>query len=337
MEFSETRTLFGKLRVSVMFDRRISIAPMMDCTDRHDRYFMRLIAPHVVLYTEMVTANAIIHGDRQKLLGFDGEEHPIVLQLGGSEPDKLAECARIGLEYGYDEINLNVGCPSDRVQSGRFGACLMLEPNLVAECVAAMAHSVTIPVTVKCRIGVDHSDSYDELRKFVTTVSQAGCHTFIIHARKAWLDGLSPKQNREIPPLRYDVVRQIKSEFPDLTIIINGGIKTVAEIEDHLQWVDGVMIGREAYSNPYLLAEIEKTFFCHEPNNVLTRHEVIERFLPYVHEQLSKNIKLTSITRHLFGLFHGLHGARLWRRYLSENAYKSGAGIDVIQRALELV
>lgn len=309
---------------------------MMDCTDRHDRYFLRLIAPNVLLYTEMVTTNALIHGDYRRLLAYDNIEHPIALQLGGSDPSALAQCARLGEEFGYDEINLNVGCPSDRVKSGRFGACLMLEPVLVAECIAAMSAVVNIPVTVKCRIGVDHHDSYEQLISFVETIARTGCNVFIIHARKAWLNGLSPKQNREIPPLCYEVVRQLKNDFPHLTIIINGGIKTVTEIQEHLMHVDGVMIGREAYSNPYLLADIEKNIFASEKPNV-TRHEIIAQFLPYVEEQLKQNIKLSSMTRHILGLYQGQKGARQWRRYLSENSHHPHAGSEVINQSLHLI
>ena len=317
-----------------MIDRRISVAPMMDWTDRHDRYFLRLIAPHVLLYTEMVTTGALIYGDYQRFLEFDSSEHPIALQLGGSEPEKLAQCARLGEKFGYDEINLNVGCPSDRVKSGHFGACLMLTPQLVADCVAAMHAAVNIPVTVKCRIGVDHQDSYEELTHFIQTISAAGCSVFIIHARKAWLNGLSPKQNREIPPLRYDVVKQIKQDFPQLTIVLNGGITNVLEIEEHLQWADGVMIGREAYSHPYFLAEIEKTIFSSESR---LREDIIEAFIPYVEQQLKRQIKLSSLTRHILGLFHKQKGARMWRRYLSENAHKNDAGITIIKEALQHV
>lgn len=316
-----------------MLNRIISIAPMMDWTDRHDRYFLRLISPHALLYTEMITANALIHGDYQYLLAYHPFEHPVALQLGGSEPAKLAQCAKLGEEFGYDEINLNVGCPSDRVKSGRFGACLMLEPVLVAECVAAMINAVKIPVTVKCRIGIDEQDSYEHLVDFIQTISKAGCEIFIIHARKAWLNGLSPKENREIPPLRYEIVRRIKADFPNLTIIINGGIKALTEIDDHLRFVDGVMIGREAYSNPYFLAQIEQKYFAsHEI--VKTRYEVMANFIPYIEEQLKQNIKLSSITRHILGLFQGQKGARIWRRYLSENSHQEGAGIDVVNRAL---
>jgi tRNA-dihydrouridine synthase A len=319
-----------------MLNRLISVAPMMDWTDRHDRYFLRLIAPHALLYTEMITTGALIHGNRQRFLGFDPAEHPVALQLGGSDPKALAVCAKMGEDFGYNEINLNVGCPSDRVKSGRFGACLMLEPAVVAECVLAMKQEVRVPVTIKCRIGVDEQDSYEELTQFISTIAQAGCEVFIVHARKAWLNGLSPKQNREIPPLRYDVVRQIKQDFPALTIVVNGGIKTVAEVEEHLQFVDGVMIGREAYSNPYCLAEIEKKLFA-APENINTRDVVIEKLLPYIEEQLKGNVKLSNITRHILGLFQGEIGARKWRRYLSENACKSGADGQVVKDAMQVL
>lgn len=317
-----------------MLNRLISVAPMMECTDRHDRYFLRLLAPNVLLYTEMVTTGALIHGDYERFLKFDASEHPVALQLGGSDPEKLAYCAKLGESFGYDEINLNVGCPSDRVKSGSFGACLMLQPERVADCVAAMNNSVSIPVTVKCRIGVDHNDSYEELTHFIKLISAAGCKVFIIHARKAWLTGLSPKENRDIPPLKYDVVYQIKKDFPELEIIINGGIKTVVDVEEHLQFVDGVMIGREAYSNPYLLAELEKQFFATDP---IARPEVIEKFIPYVEEQLRAKTKLSSITRHILGLFQSQKGARLWRRYISEHAHREGAGVHILQDALQKV
>jgi tRNA-dihydrouridine synthase A len=317
-----------------MLNRLISIAPMMDWTDRHDRYFLRLISPNALLYTEMITTGALIHGDSHRFLAYNQAEHPIALQLGGSDPKALALCAKMGEDYGYDEINLNVGCPSDRVKSGRFGACLMLDPALVAECVAAMREVVKIPVTVKCRIGVDDHDSYEKLSHFIKTIAAAGCDVFIIHARKAWLNGLSPKQNREIPPLRYDVVQQIKQDFPKLAIIMNGGIKLIADIKSHLQLVDGVMIGREAYSNPYFLADIEKQIFVND-DSVKTRHTVIEKLLPYIEEQLKDNVKLASITRHILGLFQGEPGARSWRRYLSENAFKVGANADVVKDALQ--
>ncbi|MCE3238648.1 MAG: dusA [Gammaproteobacteria bacterium] len=307
---------------------------MMDCTDRHDRYFLRLLAPHVLLYTEMITTQALIHGDYQRLLAFDSFEHPIALQLGGNDPTQLAQCAKLGERLGYDEININIGCPSNRVKSGQFGACLMLNPVLVADCVFAMCQAVTIPITVKCRIGVDHHDSYEELHQFIKKVASAGCKIFIIHARKAWLTGLSPKQNRHIPPLRYDIVRKIKQDFPQLIIIINGGINTLTDIKNHLQFVDGVMIGREAYSNPYFLAEIEKQYFG---SDMSTRHAIIEKFIPYIEKQLADKVKLTMITRHILGLFQGQAGARNWRRYISENAHKAGADTKILKEALHYV
>ena len=318
-----------------MMDRRISIAPMMECTDRHFRFLVRLMAPHVLLYTEMVTTGALIHGDYQRFLKFHENEHPIALQLGGNNPNDLSLCARMGEDFGYDEVNLNVGCPSDRVKSGRFGACLMLSPELVADCIAAMHHAVKIPVTVKCRIGVDEQDSYESLTQFIRLVSAAGCHVFIVHARKAWLQGLSPKQNREIPPLRYDVVHQLKQDFPHLSIVINGGIKTLEDVQAQLPCVDGVMIGREAYSNPYVLAEIDQAVYA-STEALPLRDEIVQRFVPYLEEELRLGTKLSFITRHLMGLFQGQYGARLWRRYLSEEAYKPNAGINVIAAALAL-
>jgi tRNA-dihydrouridine synthase A len=314
-------------------DRRISIAPMMDCTDRHDRYFLRLISPHSLLYTEMITTGALIHGDRKRFLAYDQFEHPIAIQLGGSDPKALAQCAIMAEEVGYDEVNLNVGCPSDRVQSGRFGACLMLEPALVADCVAAMNQAVRIPVTVKCRIGVDEQDSFELLCQFIQTIADAGCKVFIVHARKAWLNGLSPKENREIPPLRYDIVYELKKLFPNLTFVLNGGLKTTPQIHEVMPHVDGVMIGREAYSNPYFLAQIEKEIFHYDATK---RQEVIQAFIPYVEEQLRNNVRLSTITRHIFGLFHGQPGGRAFRRYLSENAYKA-CDAGVILQALEQV
>lgn len=305
---------------------------MMDCTDRHDRYFLRLIAPNVLLYSEMITAQAIKYGDKDHLLAFDTAEHPLALQLGGSDPAMLTQAAIIGEQYGYDEINLNVGCPSPRVSAGRFGACLMLEPQLVAECVTAMQAQIKIPVTVKCRIGVDHQDSYEQLHAFVTLMAASGVKTIIIHARKAWLNGLSPKQNREIPPLQYDVVYNIKKDFPQLIIVINGGVKTMADIDTHLPHVDGVMIGRAAYANPYLLADIQKKYY--EDKNVLSRFNVIENLLPYVARMLNDGVRLHSITRHLHGLFMGQPGAAIWRRYLSEHAYKPDANIETLKQAL---
>ncbi|HWP94486.1 MAG TPA: tRNA dihydrouridine(20/20a) synthase DusA [Gammaproteobacteria bacterium] len=313
--------------------RLVSVAPMMDWTDRHCRYFLRQISRHVLLYTEMVTTGAILHGARQRFLAFDPAEHPVALQLGGSEPRALAECARIGEAFGYDEINLNCGCPSDRVQEGRFGACLMAEPALVADCVAAMRAVVHVPVTVKTRIGIDELDTYEFLHRFIATVAAAGCEIFIIHARKAWLKGLSPKENREIPPLRYDVVGQLKADFPHLTIVLNGGVKSLDEVARHLATFDGVMIGREAYSNPYLLAEVDRRFY--DPRApVPSREEIVARQIEYMARELAAGEQLARMTRHMLGLFQGLPGARRWRRYLSENAHRSGAGIEVVSEAL---
>jgi tRNA-dihydrouridine synthase A len=316
-----------------MLNRRLSVAPMMDYTDRHDRYFLRLISRQALLYTEMVTTGAVLHGDCQRLLAFDPMEHPLALQLGGSEPLELARCARIAEELGYDEVNLNAGCPSDRVQSGRFGACLMAEPDLVAECMSAMKEAVAIPVTIKTRIGIDDRDSYSQLTHFVDRIAAAGCQVFIIHARKAWLQGLSPKENREIPPLRYQVVYRLKNDFPDLNIIINGGITDLNQAGHHLQFVDGAMIGRAAYHNPYLLAPVDQGFFG-AATPPLTRHQVIEYFLPYVERQLTRGNRLGSMTRHILGLFQGQPGARAWRRHLSENAHRPGARVEVIIGAL---
>jgi tRNA-dihydrouridine synthase A len=309
---------------------------MMDWTDRDCRYLLRLISRHCLLYTEMVTTGALIHGDRQRFLAHDALEYPLALQLGGSDPAELAESALMGEEAGYDEINLNVGCPSDRVQSGRFGACLMAEPELVAEGVAAMQAKVNIPVTVKTRLGIDEHDSYEFLTDFIDTVSAAGCDVFILHARNAWLQGLSPKENRDIPPLNYERVYQIKKDYPHLHIDINGGIQTLDEVSQHLQHIDGVMLGRAVYHNPYLLAQAdEKIFAINEP--VLSRHEVIETMLPYIEKRMSEGRPLKSITRHLLGVFQGMPGARRWRRHLSENAHLPGAGIHTLKEALTLV
>jgi tRNA-dihydrouridine synthase A len=319
-----------------MLNRLISIAPMMDWTDRHDRFFLRIIAPNVLLYTEMVTTGALLQGKNpERFLEFDPFEQPLALQLGGSNPKDLAECARRGEWVGYDEINLNVGCPSDRVKAGKFGACLMLEKDLVAECLSKMISAVKIPVTVKCRIGVDDQDSYEHLNDFIQTIAQAGCQVFIIHARKAWLKGLSPKQNREIPPLQYSVVHRIKQDFPNLTIILNGGISSLDIIEANLPYVDGVMIGREAYHNPYFLTAVEQRFY--PSTSIIDRKAVIEKFIPYIENQLKDGVKLSNITRHILGLFHGEVGARQFRRYLSENAPLTNSGINIIKEALHYV
>jgi len=315
-------------------DRTVCIAPMMGCTDRHARFFLRLMSNDVLLYTEMLTSAALIHGQADRLLAFDPCEKPVALQLGGSDPDELAICARLGVQKGYAEINLNVGCPSPRVKAGRFGACLMHEPLLVADCVAAMREAVKIPVTVKCRTGVDEKDSYEDLQQFIETVHAAGCEVFILHARKAWLQGLSPRENREIPPLCYETVYRIREDFPGLSIIINGGIKTADDVKKHLQKVDGVMIGREAYSNPWLLADIAREIFQHRADG-FTRQAVIQNFLPYIKKQLASSVKLSTISRHISGLFHGQPGGRCFRRWLSEHAHRPDAGIEVIQQALE--
>jgi len=317
-------------------NRTFSVAPMMDCTDRHARYFMRLITQRSLLYTEMVTTGAIIHGDRNHLLGYDPFEHPIALQLGGSDPDDLTVCAQIGQEWGYDEINLNVGCPSDRVQSGRFGACLMAEPELVRDCVGAMREAVSVPVTVKTRIGIDEEDSYEALQAFVRIVSESGCGVFIFHARKAWLKGLSPKENREVPPLKYDVVYQIKRDFPHLHVSINGGITSLDDVAKHLEAVDGVMVGREAYSNPYFMAKVDRRFFG-DDHSVLSRHEVLKHYLVYVEQQLDQGRRLNQMSRHLVGLFQGQPGARAWRRYISENAHKPHSDASVLRTAATYV
>ncbi|MCC6439028.1 MAG: tRNA dihydrouridine(20/20a) synthase DusA [Rhodanobacteraceae bacterium] len=304
---------------------------MMDWTDRHCRYFHRLLAPHARLYTEMVTSAALVHGDRQRLLGFDDAEHPVALQLGGSDPQELAQAARIGAEFGYDEINLNVGCPSDRVQSGRFGACLMHEPALVADCFVAMREAVTIPVTIKCRLGVDEQDEYADLQHFIETVAARGCGIFIVHARKAWLKGLSPKENREVPPLNYQRVYQLKRDFPALTILINGGIQSLAEVQTHLVHTDGVMLGRTAYHEPYRLAELEHALFG---TPLPDRMALIRQMREYTERHLAEGGKLNHISRHLLGLFQGLPGARGWRRHLSENAHRDNADWGVVERAL---
>jgi tRNA-dihydrouridine synthase A len=304
---------------------------MMDWTDRHCRFFHRLLSPHALLYTEMVTAPAVLHGDRARLLGFDPAEHPVALQLGGAEPHELALAARVGEAQGYDEINLNVGCPSDRVQSGRFGACLMREPALVADCIAAMRAAVSIPVTVKCRLGVDAQDEYTDLQQFVEKVRAAGCTLFVVHARKAWLEGLSPKENREVPPLNYARVYRLKREFPELTIIINGGIASVADVHEHMQHVDGVMLGRTAYHEPYRLAEIEHEIFG---TPLPDRDAVLARLKPYVDAHLARGDRLQHISRHILGLYQGLPGARAFRRLLSERAHRADAGYEVIEQAI---
>jgi len=313
----------------------VSVAPMLDWTDRHCRYFLRLVAPSARLFTEMITTNALLHGDRERFLRHDAVETPLAVQLGGSEPGALAQCAIWSEQAGFDEVNLNVGCPSDRVQSGRFGACLMLEPEIVAASVAAMCEAVDIPVTVKCRLGVDEYDSYAILHDFTGKLVEAGVACLYVHARKAWLKGLSPKQNREVPPLDYERVYRLKQDFPMLQIHLNGGVTTEEAVITHLQHVDGVMIGREAYHNPWLLARLEARLSG--VAELTTRHALVARLLPYVETQLVDGVRLQTITRHILGLFQGCPGARAWRRYLSEQAHQAGAGVEVIEQALSRV
>jgi len=312
--------------------RTFCVAPMLDWTDRHERRFLRLISRHALLYTEMVTTGAILHGDRDRHLAFDAAEHPVALQLGGSDPRAMAACARIAEDYGYDEVNINVGCPSDRVRNGAFGACLMATPVVVADCVDAMRAATRLPVTVKHRIGIDEQDDYEHLEQFVTTVAAAGCQTFIVHARKAWLEGLSPRQNREVPPLNHERVYLLKREHPDLEIVINGGIRSLDECDQHLRHVDGVMLGREVYHNPFLLAEVDSRYYG-DDHPVPDRHQIVADLLPYIEEQLRKDIYLSHITRHILGLFRGQPGARRWRRVLSERAPRPGAGVEVVEAA----
>lgn len=332
-----------------LLDRRINVAPMMDWTDRHCRFFLRQFSPHALLYTEMITAAALIHGDATRLLAFDPVEHPVGLQLGGSDPEALARAASLGAESGYDEINLNVGCPSDRVQSGTFGACLMAQPKLVAECVSAMQARVHVPVTAKLRIGIESGEGAatrgleflesdrERLHEFVATVASVGCRVFAIHARKAVLTGFSPRDNREIPPLRYDVVRRLKQQFPALTIIANGGVRNAAQAEELLAHVDGVMIGREAYHQPYLLAELERRLNPESGWRPPERIAVLETLAEYAARQLNAGQRLHAITRHILGLFAGQPGARGWRRFFSDAARHEGAGVEVLERAVELM
>lgn len=312
-------------------DHKFCVAPMLDGSDRHCRYFHRLMTSRACLYTEMIVADAIIHGDAARHLDFDPVEHPVALQLGGSDPKKLAKAARAGEEFGYDEINLNVGCPSDRVQSGTFGACLMKTPALVADCVAAMRDTVSVPVTVKCRIGVDDQNPDEVLPAFVEQVARAGCEVFIVHARKAWLEGLSPKENREIPPLDYDIVRRLREARSDLTVVLNGGIGSLGEAAALLEEFDGVMLGRAAYGEPYILAEVDQRLFG-EPREPMSREAVAEAMIPYVRRMAAAGVKPHHVVRHMLGLFHGAPGARAWRRALSEEG--AGAGPEVIERAL---
>jgi tRNA-dihydrouridine synthase A len=309
---------------------------MMDWSDRHCRYFWRLLTKEALLYTEMVTTGALIHGDRERFLHFDPIENPVALQLGGSNVDDLARCAQWAQEWGYDEVNINCGCPSDRVQSGMFGACLMAEPQLVAKGVAAMRAACDIPVTVKHRIGIDDMEHYDQLAAFIEPVAAAGCSVFIVHARKAWLKGLSPKENREVPPLNYPWVYRLKQDYPELTIVINGGINSIDECEQHLKQVDGVMIGREAYQNPWMLSEVDSRLFASSSPSA-DRDDVIESLLPYIKAQMAAGARLNHITRHILGLYQGVPGARKFRRHISENAYAKEANINVLAEAFQLV
>src|ERR1700754_2507051 len=333
--------MVGRIRVANvnennMLEHRFSVAPMMEWTDRHCRVFHRLMTRRARLYTEMLTTGAIIHGDRERLLGFDASEHPVALQLGGAGPRELGPGARIGEAFGYDEINLNVGCPSDRVKDGRFGACLMAEPELVARCVEAMKRAVTVPVTVKCRIGIDDQDPEVSLDMLARAVVAAGCDALIVHARKAWLNGLSPKENRDIPPLDYDRVYRLKRAMPDVPIVINGGIAGVDEARGHLDHVDGVMLGRAAYHDPWRLLAVDRELFG-EAAPYAAMKDVLEAMVPYIEGQLAQGVRLHSITRHFVGAFHGVPGARAFRRHLAENGVKADAGADVLRAAIALV
>jgi tRNA-dihydrouridine synthase A len=314
---------------------RFSVAPMMEWTDRHCRFFHRLLTRRALIYTEMVTTGAVLRGDRERLIGFDPAEHPVALQLGGSDSVALARCARIGADFGYDEINLNIGCPSERVQEGRFGACLMAEPELVGDCVAAMKAAVAIPVTVKCRIGIDDQDPEEALTAFTSTVVAAGADALIVHARKAWLSGLSPRENRDIPPLDYDIVFRLKAAYPKLPIVLNGGIASVEAAREHLQKLDGVMMGRAAYQEPWRLLQVDPLFGGPAP--FASAKEAARALLPYIERELSRGVRLHSITRHLHGLFQAVPGARAYRRHLATAAVKPGACAEVLTEALALV
>ena len=316
--------------------RRFSVAPMLDWTDKHCRFFMRLLSKRTLLYTEMVTTGALLRGDPARFLAYDQSEHPIALQLGGSTPHELAACARLAEAAGYDEVNLNVGCPSDRVQNNMIGACLMAHPQLVADCVMAMRDAVSIPVTVKHRIGINGRDSYDQLQEFITTVNEAGCNSFTVHARIAILEGLSPKQNREVPPLRYDVAAQLMNDFPDLEFILNGGIKTLEEAQTHLKTFNGVMLGREAYHNPYLLASVDQLVFG-DDRAITTRHQVLQSLRPYIDKHLASGGAMHHITRHILGLSQGIKGGRRFRQLLSVDVHKSSEPLRIFDQATELL
>ena len=319
-----------------MIDRRLSIAPMMDHTDKHFRYFMRLLSKHAVLYTEMITTGAIIHGDRKRFLDYNSIEHPLAIQLGGNNPKDLAECAHIAEAEGYDEVNLNIGCPSDRVQNGQFGACLMGNRQLVADCVDTIKGTVKIPVTIKTRIGIDDQDSYDFLHDFVDTTKQVGCDTYIIHARKAFLEGLSPKENRDIPPLHYDRVHQVKKDFPDLNITINGGFTKIEQITSQLQHVDGVMVGRASYQNPFMLAEADNIIF-EKDRSLINRYEILQQFRNYAEKQTRQGVHIKNMTRHVIGLYQGQPGARRYRQLLSDSKPTDKTNIAFLDKVLEAV
>jgi tRNA-dihydrouridine synthase A len=319
--------------LSPKLDRTLCLAPMLDRTDRHFRYFVRLISKHTVLFTEMITTHALLRGNRDYLLEYHPSENPLVLQLGGSEPIVLAECAKIAEDAGYDEINLNIGCPSDRVQKGRFGACLMKQPELVAECIATMNNAVSIPVTIKARLGVDDVDSYEHVAGFIACVSESGCNVFYMHARKAWLSGLSPKQNRNVPPLNYKMVSQLATDFPAIEFIINGGITSIDEILSHLNQLNGVMLGRHLYDNPFILNNVDRLLF-NDSSHQYTRQQILEQYLDYAELQLTRGVALHSLTRHILGLFHGQSGARQWRRTLMENSRANHENIHAIRQAM---
>lgn len=305
---------------------------MLDCTDRHDRYLLRLISSKVVLYTEMITTGALLFGDTARFLNFDVREQPVALQLGGSEPDAMTRCAELAQKWCYNEVNINVGCPSDRVQSGRFGACLMQDPNLVAENIRQMQAAIDLPVTVKCRLGVDEQNPREALWRLVSDAADAGCHTFLVHARKAWLSGLSPKENRNVPPLDYELVYQLKAEFPELEIVLNGGITSLAECANHLDQVDGVMMGREAYANPYILSEVDQAFYGVSKSSP-SRDEVLEHYIEYIDQRMAEGARLNTMSRHAVGLYSGEPSSRLWRRHISERAHKAGADTSVMRDA----
>ena len=318
--------------MSNKINRAFCVAPMLDCTDRHQRYLARLISKHAVLYTEMITTGALIHGDRARFLDFDASEHPVALQLGGSEPNAMTQSAELAQEWGYDEVNINVGCPSDRVQSGSFGACLMQQPELVAENVKQMQSSVDIPVTIKCRIGVDEQEPREALWALVEASASAGCVTFLVHARKAWLKGLSPKENRDVPPLDYELVYRLKQDFPELEIVINGGINTIEACHEHLAHVDGVMMGREAYSNPYIMAEVDSEFY-NVAKAPTSRDQVLEQYIDYANQRIAQGSRLNHLSKHIVGLYHGEPRSRLWRRHISQNAHIPGSGSEVLHDA----